>query len=232
MSMFILKLIALLTMTIDHIGANLVHNEELYLILRSIGRISFPLFAFAIAEGYRHTSSLKKYLLRLGIGSLATEVVLVIFYFITKENYMINEDIFLTLFLGLLCITLLNNKKIYIKLLVLPILFVSHIIKVDYGVYGILIIIMFGMSKKLWVNTICFVLINLLFITLLPRITALDGTIFEFNKFHIIQWISLVSIIPIMFYNGQQGKKMKYFFYLYYPVHLGIIYLISFLISG
>lgn len=231
MSVFILKIIGIICMTFDHIGVHIIGlYGDGYQACRIIGRIAFPIFAFLIGEGYRHTRSVWKYLFRLVICSAAIEVVLIIFYFATGVNFILVDDIFALLALGLICIILLDNKRIWVKFLALPVIFLVVISDLDYGVYGLLIIIMLYFVRNKILLTVVFTLLNLIFIVLLPKAGFLVGTIFQQPKPTYVQWFSLLGLIPIFLYNGKLGKKWKYFFYLYYPVHLGIIIAIGYLL--
>ena len=105
-------------------------------ILNVVGRIAFPIFAFTLSEGYVHTRSLKKYLLRLFIFAVSIQMPSVLLGY----NYPMN--IFFTLFLGLLSIYIFSLKKINIILKIILIgfiLFFSQKFKLDYGMYGILL---------------------------------------------------------------------------------------------
>ena len=74
-----LKIIAIITMLIDHIGYFFFYNSNhyIYMTFRSIGRIAMPLFVFMLVEGYMHTKSLKRYLSRLSIIAIITQVIII-----------------------------------------------------------------------------------------------------------------------------------------------------------
>ena len=128
LSNFWLKVIALLTMTIDHIGFLLPYGP-VAICFRYIGRLALPLFCFMIAEGAIHTKNFNKYAFRLGLmASLISIAIIgseVIPYFKNNGFSMRDEgNIFLDLLLGALAIYLLKQNKWYIKLLaILPLLF-------------------------------------------------------------------------------------------------------------
>ena len=114
-------------------------------ILNVAGRIAFPIFAFTLSEGYVHTRSLKKYLLRLFIFAASIQMPSVLLGY----NYPMN--IFFTLFLGLLSIYIFSLKKINIILKIILIgfiLFFSQKFKLDYGMYGILLIMNFSIFRN------------------------------------------------------------------------------------
>ena len=114
-------------------------------ILNVIGRIAFPIFAFTLNEGYVHTRSLKKYLLRLFIFAVSIQMPSILF------GYDYPMNIFFTLFLGLLSICIFNLKKMNVILKIILIgfiLFFSQKFKLDYGIYGILVIINFNIFRN------------------------------------------------------------------------------------
>ena len=179
-------------------------------ILNVAGRIAFPIFAFTLSEGYVHTRSLKKYLLRLFIFAVSIQMPSVLLGY----NYPMN--IFFTLFLGLLSIYIFSLKKISIILKIILIgfiLFFSQKFKLDYGMYGILLIMNFSIFRndkfKILMNFLVLNVFNAIF----PKVFDLPDT----------QFFSLISLVFIFMYNGEKGRSMKYFFYLFYPIHFFIL---------
>ena len=187
-------------------------------ILNVAGRIAFPIFAFTLSEGYVHTRSLKKYLLRLFIFAASIQMPSVLLGY----NYPMN--IFFTLFLGLLSIYIFSLKKISIILKIILIgfiLFFSQKFKLDYGIYGILVIINFNIFRnnkfKILMNFLVLNIYNVIF----PKVFDLPDT----------QLFSLISLVFIFMYNGEKGRSMKYFFYLFYPIHFFILEVIKFILE-
>jgi hypothetical protein len=160
----ILKVIAMVTMLIDHIGYLFLPSM---MIFRTIGRIAFPIFAYLIGIGYDHTSSLKKYVLRLFIFALVTQIPYSFFNRnLTFEPY--NLNILFTLVLGLIFIHLINDSiqllkgkgsikylRILMNISVLfMILYINEFVKfvgygrgLEYGWYGIVLILIFYYTK-------------------------------------------------------------------------------------
>ena len=139
-------------------------------------------------------------------------------------NYPMN--VFFTLFFGLLAIYVFNFKSIRIKpkflwlikiSLIGFILFISQKYEFDYGIYGILLIINFNIFRndkfKILMN---FLILNT-FNKIFPNVFGLTDT----------QFFSLISLIFIFMYNGKKGRSMKYFFYLFYPIHFFILEMIK-----
>ncbi|WP_314339263.1 TraX family protein [Leptotrichia wadei] len=214
MSLFILKIIGIVTMFLDHYHYVVGGSE----ILNVIGRIAFPIFAFTLNEGYVHTRSLKKYLLRLFIFAVSIQMPSILF------GYDYPMNIFFTLFLGLLSIYIFNLKKMNVILKIILIgfiLFFSQKFKLDYGIYGILVIINFNIFRnnkfKILMNFLVLNIYNVIF----PKVFDLPDT----------QLFSLISLVFIFMYNGEKGRSMKYFFYLFYPIHFFILEVIKFILE-
>ena len=200
-------------MFVDHYQVMIGGSE----ILRVIGRLSFPIFAFTLNEGYVHTRNLKKYLLRL----FCFAVVIQGLFILCADGRDIN--IFFTL-----CI--LNLKKSWIKepfmkiikaILIIFILYFSQKINLDYGAYGILLIMIFNIFRnnnlKILISFFTLNIFNLVF----PNVFQIVHT----------QIFSLISLIFIFLYNGEKGRNIKYFFYLFYPIHFFILGIIKFFLK-
>lgn len=156
MTAFALKLIAVLTMVIDHIGTIILsanfhlisYNMEFYLLFRYIGRISFPIFAFLIANGCKHTSNINKYLLRLGILAIISEIPydMAFWGYGGGINFISNTNIFYTLFLGVAAVAIYEKltrvEKQWIFLIILALIpVISMIVSLPlFAGYGNLIV--------------------------------------------------------------------------------------------
>lgn len=233
MSAFILKIIALITMTLDHTSYLLFGG---FSFLNYIGRIAFPIFAFQISEGYIHTNNLKKYALRLFIFALISQAPFLLFRSIFTTGFALN--IFVTLLLGLLSIIIydklnkIDTQNPYIHYLlnligllsVIAIAIIADIIHTDYGAFGIAIIFIFFLfkDKKSFMN-IGFILATTIY--------YLKNIIYSpvSNIYLVLLIFTLMPLLFINLYNNQKGKSTKYFLYIFYPVHLLLIYALSFL---
>ena len=210
-------------MLIDHVGAVLVPgNTMLYLVFRCIGRLSFPIFVFLLVEGFHHTKDVKKYLLRMGAFALISEIP----FDLAFEGKILEfeyQNIFFTLFLGLLCLYFMREvEKRYHQNIIMMNLFnaflvltfgvIAFYLKTDYDYRGILLIVAFYLfrGKKLLLGA------ALLFIS---------GYLLGY-----INILAVLAIVPIAFYNGQKGKSIKYVFYIFYPAHLLVLAALSLLI--
>jgi len=216
-----LKLIAIITMLIDHVGYALF--PEL-LILRIVGRLAFPIFTFLIAEGYHHTRDINKYMIRLGSFALISEVPFdLAFHGQILEFH--GQNIFFTLFLGLLAIKLYDlyrdKNRIIAILSVVFICLTSYFFKTDYYVFGVLIIFAFN---KLRDSKAKLTVVSILLVLLMVVIALSKG---DFTIYNTYQIFSLLSLGLIYLYNGEPGRKLnnlKYALYAFYPVHISLIY--------
>lgn len=236
-----LKTIAIITMLIDHIGAVLVPSDSLlYATLRLIGRISFPVFCFLLVEGYSHTSNFKKYVLRLGCFALLSEVP----YDLAFHNsifYPEKQNVFFTLLIGL-CVmrayTYIVEKTNNRYFTIVPVIFgclLAYLIRCDYNITGIIyIVLLFVLKDHKTFRNIAFALgvPIMIYVSAKPNFASLIDAI-PFIITNLQLW-AVLALIPINFYNGEKGKISinKYVFYLFYPVHLLVLYGISFFINS
>lgn len=222
MNSFTLKVLACTFMLIDHIGAALLPQ---YVFLRVIGRLAFPIFAWMLTIGYKHTKDPIAYMKRLAFFALISQLPFYLAFNITHLN------IFFTLLLGFVSIYACNkienpNLKL-LPLIALSILAV--ILKTDYDFYGVFTIFFFYLFRDDFKKTVLVqcafnlipVLLTALSFLLQHKVMPLD---------YALQSFSLFSLILIYLYNGEQGRKAKYFFYIFYPAHLTLIYLIKVLL--
>ena len=221
MSIFTLKIIACITMILDHIKYAIPSTNGIITIY--FGRIAFPLFAFLITEGYVHTNSLERYVKRLAIFALISQIPFMLFRTLVGEWLMLN--IMFTFLLGLLAIGVFD--KIKNKIISIPICLViiglGEILRVDYGWFGVATVLIFYIFKqsRIW---------QVIMFSVLVAIYYYSKGIFNFITTKILLFY-LFTILPaflICLYNGKLGRKMKYFFYWFYPVHLLIFYFVKF----
>lgn len=205
---FQLKILAIIFMTIDHIGAILFPYEMLY---RQIGRLAFPIYCFLIVEGVVHSRDVKMYLLRLGVFALISEIPFD-WAFRGVLFYWESQNVFFTLFLGALAIWLWSTyDKLHIRVgAIVVILCVAEAVSCDYGALGVLLIIMLYVTRE-----------NLLGV--LGSLIYINGICFEGT----LQTYAVLSFIPLAFYNGKRGYPVRAPFYIYYPLHLTILGIIG-----
>ncbi len=234
-----LKLLACIFMTVDHVGLVLFPRCE---ILRIIGRLAFPIFAFFIAEGSKYSKNkLKRFLSIFLIGAF----FLVFYYFFDGSLY---GNIFLTFSFSIaldmlvyLCKKELFEKGISFKTVVyLVSLFLSLILsyilfehmRFEYGFFGMLLPVVVNLTNFRGIKTQkdmsmldCHpARLMLTALCLIPLcINANMGS---------IQLYCFFALIPILFYSGKVGcKKMKYIFYIFYPAHLLVIEVLAIVLS-
>ena len=123
---------------------------------------------------------------------------------------------------------LFSSKNIFIRLLSIGIIFLAEFIDIPYGAYGVLFIAVFGLYRNPITQFLFGIGLNLIFINK-PLLDILNLT--EYARYtSSIQWFSLLAFIFIFLYNGKKGKhESKWFFYIYYPSHLGVLIAISYL---
>lgn len=227
-----IKMIAAFTMTLDHIAVIMLPPDSLsWLILRSLGRIAFVLFALMIAEGFLKTRHLKNYFLRLFVFAAVIELGLVLYFLVSGENYLISFNVIWPLVLGLGSLILLKQSSIWLRLLVIPIVILAEYSGIPYGSYGVLIIIIFAIYPNRLTQILFLIGLNLLYISE-PLMSSVGlGEVTRYQAGQWFQWFSLLAFAFICFYNGKKGQlNTKWFFYIFYPAHLGMIYLINYLI--
>ncbi|MFW6387019.1 MAG: TraX family protein [Bacillota bacterium] len=210
MSSFTLKLIAAAAMLIDHVGYLYFPGQIGY---RMIGRLALPLFAFFITEGFRKTSDINKYLLRLFIFALLSQIPL---HYAFGPDVSLN--IFATLFLGLLALRLceiFDNP-----LPVLPLALFAEWVNTDYGAFGVLLIFLIHHYREDFSRLLLASLFLYVAFFVVPNYRTLLAGKFNFG---LIQVFALLAFPLMNIYNGERGPRLKYFFYFFYPGHLFIL---------
>lgn len=223
MTIFIIKIIACVTMVLDHIKYAIPETEGI--LTNYFGRLAFPLYAFLLTEGYVHTKDLKKYYYRMIIFAIISQIPFMLFRTLVGEWKMLN--IMFTLLLGLIAITVYDKeKRKYISIpIIILLIWMGKILKVDYGWYGVTTVILLYLLKNNK-SFIPFSYLLLLIFYYYSRIKSFNfGT--EIILYILFSWS---STFIMMIYNGKEGKKLKYFYYIFYPLHMIVIYLISLVI--
>jgi hypothetical protein len=237
-----LKYIAMISMLIDHIAAAILARilvaggvqgiaqtpaaallpEALsnystllatYKVMRAIGRIAFPIYCFLLVEGYVHTRDPKKYALRLGIFALISEVP----FDLAFESALLetsHQNVFFTLLLGLLAMMGIDYGATHGKTAVAKMIIelaaagvcmgAAELLRTDYAARGVFCII----------------------VLYLYRNTRLIQTAAGILAFFWWELAAVFAFIPIYLYNGKRGAGARYVFYVFYPAHLLIIYLV------
>lgn len=219
------KMLALVTMLIDHVGAVIVQRmlgmpelaakQELYayvyMPLRYIGRLAFPLYCFFLVEGFLHTSDVRRYAGRIFLFALISEIPFNLA--ITGDWINIEyQNVFWELGFAVLALSCLREVErrggtyavqVLARLLILLVFgFGAQFLNFDYGMNGIIsiaVLYVFRQNKA---------------------VQLLAGAVSFF-------WepVAPLSFLALAFYNGKRGRKIKYFFYVFYPAHLVLLYL-------
>lgn len=207
MNTFVLKIIAITSMLMDHVGY--VFFPEVT-IFRIVGRLAFPIFCYTLVEGFLHTRDVKKYLIRLGIFAIISEVPFDL-AFMGEVLEIKHQNVFFTLFFGVVMMWMLTKTESMVVRFAIAVglTLVCRFLNTDYASTGLLMMFtlyMFRGNKK-----------EQLILTGLAVLLMSGG----------IQLFSILALIPIAMHNHKLGPKMKMFFYLFYPAHLLVVYLIS-----
>ena len=210
-----LKWIAVISMLIDHTAEVLMnHNAaltepiwaQIYVLMRGIGRIAFPIYAFLLVEGFLHTRDVKKYLTRMFLFAVVSEIPFDLAVFHTPF-YWGYQNVFFSLFLGLLALAGIRWGTGLWKQALALIMCVgaAQLINCDYGAFGVFFIVLLYMTRyEKKTQTV---------LGALSLVWELPG---------------ILAFIPIRLYNGTRGRcGNKYFFYAFYPAHLLILWMIG-----
>ena len=195
-----------------------VQSENLFLIyrvMRNIGRIAFPIFCFLLIEGFEHTRDARKYVVRLGLFALLSEIP----FDLAFQGELLEftyQNVFFTLFIGLLTIVLFHAAEEWqtihppLRVFLLAVISVggmclAHVVHTDYAARGVMCILVFYIFRK-------------------SRQAQIIAGILAF-----FWWepAAVLAFVPIALYNGTRGIRLKYAFYAVYPLHLLILYAVS-----
>lgn len=248
-----LKLIACVSMLLDHIGyavvypfyldACMVNGVDmlgaampptakklygLYLLLRMVGRLAFPIFCFLLVEGFHRTGNRKKYALRLALGAVLSEIPYDLL--VSGEPFWIQQSVMVTLLLGFGALILMEKcRNLYLKpLAAVPFALAAWLLMADYSWGGVAVIALFEMSLYLPSRNIArFGGMLILFHYIPGRVLELGGISLP------MQALGALSILFIAAYDGRKktaSPAAQWGFYLFYPVHMLVLWLIGLMI--
>ena len=207
----VLKWIAVLTMVIDHVGAILFPDQ---IWMRVIGRVAFPIYAYCLAEGFRYTSDYRRYLGRLALFAILSEIPFDLAFYGVPFSFA-HQNVFFTLTLGLILLWVLERCREQLLLCAgafAVLCFLAQALHMDYGAGGLLMVFAFYLARQgtsPWIGWGIFVFINL------------------FGYAGGVQWAAILALLPIGLYSGKSGKKKQRFFYWIYPLHLLLLWVIE-----
>lgn len=234
-----IKKIAVITMLIDHIGAAFFYvftsgydggaafagADVIYDVLRVVGRTSFPLFCFLLVEGFLHTRSVGRYLLRLLLFAVISEVPFDLAFNDTPWDLTM-QNVFFTLLLGVLAMAAIRwgeqeqsqedrsqtkqspmrRRKLRRSvgwLLAALCMIAAYLLRTDYDARGVILILVLYVLRRQRV------------------MSCLAG--YAVMCFGMLESWSFPAFFLIPHYNGEKGHGAKYFFYVFYPVHLLVL---------
>ena len=217
-----LKLIAMISMVFDHVGDMFFPGA---LWMRMIGRLAMPLFSFCIAEGYAHTKNKQRYLLRMGVFALVSEIPFDLAF--EGRVGLGHQNIMLTFFLAILALMLFDRirgegkehaagKTLLGILCVCAVAVLALVLRADYTLFAVLAVFLFYVLRNRHPLLRCGVGVGFL---------ALTRTVGYYRA-------TGLSLIPLLLYNGKRGRGLKWLFYAFYPGHLLLLYLLKTALGG
>jgi hypothetical protein len=244
-----IKIIMVIFMVCDHIHQMFL-SQGAPQWLTMVGRLVLPAFLFLVIEGWEHTRNQRKYMLRLLYGSLAVSILsAVITGFFPNNNVVLMNNIFSTFLVTcwyLWCIDRLKARKIVsgLLLMLVPLLTALPMIALGQlankggmspeGIHALALISsalpnILGIEGGAGVVFLGVILYLLHGRQMLQGLTvAAFGAVLFVLSPHDIQWMMAFAAVPIFLYNGERGRGMKYFFYVFYPAHLYVLYLLAY----
>ncbi len=209
-----LKIIAVISMVFDHVG-DMFFPDVMW--LRMIGRLAMPIFSFCIAEGFAHTRDKKKYLFRMGVFALISEIPFDL-AFEGKPGFA-HQNIMLTFFLSIAALMLFDRirggkdagadhipvgKTVLGVLAVAAVAAAALLLRADYTVFAVIAVFLFYVLRQKH-----------------PLIRSGAGVAFlALTRTMGYYGATGFSFIPLALYNGKKGKGLKWLFYVFYPGHL------------
>lgn len=244
-----LKLIACLTMLIDHIGYEIIYPlyssisivrstdtmaahtlYNIYYLCRMVGRIAMPIFAFLLVEGFHHTRNRKKYALRLAVGAVLSEIPYNLV--ISGQMFWQQQSVMVTLLLGLLALMVMEkcHSLAWKPVAVLPFALLAEILMTDYGWAGVVLVALFELSRDLYGR-------NLVRTGgMIVLFHYMSSYVMQIGNFSIpMQVLGVLSMLFIANYDGRKltkSKAVQWGFYLFYPMHLLILWAIGQMLTG
>ncbi len=249
MSAFAIKVIACISMCLSHIAA--VFEAEisavspvLYLAMRAIGCMAFPLFAFGIAEGAVRTKNSKRYVLRMAVFAVIAQIPYMLMRGAAEPSFYITVlgrgvpiygglSVMVTLLLGLICCISIREGKHTWAALALPFaLILSAYPGMDYGFFGVVFIMVLYFTREHRFVRVIAVALLCTFYYNTSIVELLGGIPTGISDADIVQLVSgpvrclcmLFSVVFMTLYDGKRGRDIKWFTYVFYPAHMLLIW--------
>lgn len=258
---FQLKLIALILMVFDHVHEFLSYTNLIPIWFKWLGRVVAPIFMFLVVEGYIHTRSKARYMLKLYIGSVVMGIgnILTVTFFQRPDGFKIHNNIFSTLLMIVIYMMIVDffkkalrednrkNKMLSLIFIIIPFIIglavlavidltgfeilkyiIPNIITVEGGPVLVVLGVVFYLTKDNLQKLIqCYVIFSL---------SILIGSLIESGMslrdlfMRDYQWMMIFSVFFFYSYNGKKGRGLKYLFYIFYPLHIYMLYALSYLL--
>lgn len=237
-----LKIIALVCMLIDHTACTVVNDlchEEImaavqtgnvtteytvYIVMRAIGRLAFPIYIFLLTEGLQHTRDQRMYFVRMLFFAGVSEIPFDLAMNLSKQEIFAgkiiefhSQNVFWTLSLGLLVMigmeTIQNtNWRLWIKVIwnlgmTLAAMAAADLLHTDYGAIGVLAIVMMYLLRR-------------------KKMLAFSAAVIVLLASSWLEVFAFAACLPLAYYNGRRGWKGKWLFYVFYPLHLLLLWLL------
>lgn len=243
-----LKLIGIVLMVLDHLY-EMLYPFGVPIGLRMAGRACMPIFLFMAAEGFHYTRNRKRYMMRLLIGFWLMGIGnMLLSRFMPLDDIVLINNVFGTMFLSTFYMWLIETIKDGVKQkkpvmivlsiggMLLPIasfFLITQAVAASVSVGRILMILLpsilttEGGFAAVVLSVLFYLLqrfgrlVQMLPLALVSILSALSGG---------FQWMMIFSAIPLLLYNGKPGRKSKWFFYIFYPTHIYILYVVSYLL--
>lgn len=212
MNAFHIKILAIILMLIDHIGLFFFPQDYMF---RIVGRLSFPLFAWLIANGARHTNNINAYTIRIFLFAVLSQLPYVLANEQTGFPYA-NLNVLFTLGFGLLAIFFIKqtrNRQWWLLITVLCAA-AAQILEADYGAVGVVSVV----AYYLFFNTLGSLMTAQFVIYAFPFLFLAGYRNAPFEP------LALFSLCIIALYNKKEGIKAKYLFYIIYPLQYLFFY--------
>lgn len=239
---FQLKIFAMVLMVLDHVSTYIPNMPCWF---NMVGRIVSPIFFFLIVEGFFHTRDRKRYAFRLFTWSLimllGSKIVMMIF----KRETQIHNNIFLSLALSVVLMSVIEwikknkkDKKLYILGIVGSIVIGVLSIFTEATIYGLIMTLIFYFLRDNKLKmTITYIMVSLALTIGLVLPAFISNTNYTLYGlfFYDVQWMMVFAFPFFIIYNGERGlntKFTKYLFYIFYPLHIWIVYIVGFYIAG
>lgn len=225
---FVLKIIAIVAMTANHAAYifDAVLPAPALFMMYTVGGLTFPIMAFLLVVGYKHTSNVRKYLTRLAIFALVSQVPFQLF--LAAEG-----NVLITLLLSLIALYLydtLQSRPLF-WLAFAGIMALSALC--DWGMIGpVMVLLMYILPTK--VQRVAYPILLVMAASGFPALVqAMAASDVMKLPFALYAFLGCGADIPLLLnYNGQRGRSMKWFFYAYYPLHIAILGLVNMLLVG